>query len=97
MLAFCYHWFTEHIAMSALVIKNLPEALHHRLKARARRNHRSLTREAIAILEAGVNQTENVATSHTNALDALAAAGQALIEQGVDLKTWSRQSRNVWR
>ena len=37
--------------MSTLVIKNLPEALHADLKARARRNHRSLSKEAIAIIE----------------------------------------------
>lgn len=37
--------------MSTLVIKNLPEALHANLKARARRNHRSQNNEAVALLE----------------------------------------------
>ena len=37
--------------MPALVIKNLPPELHQKLKERARRHHRSMTREAVAILE----------------------------------------------
>lgn len=37
--------------MSTLVIKNLPEELHMRLRAQAHRNHRSLTKEAITMLE----------------------------------------------
>lgn len=40
--------------MSALVIKDLPPALHARLKERAQQNHRSLTKEALALLEQGV-------------------------------------------
>ena len=40
--------------MSALVIKNLPEHLHAQLKLQAQRNHRSLTKEAIQLLEAGL-------------------------------------------
>ena len=37
--------------MSTLVVKNLPEQLHTQLKLRAQRNHRSLTKEAIALIE----------------------------------------------
>ena len=40
--------------MSTLVIKNLPEQLHERLKALAERNHRSVTKEAIRLLESGL-------------------------------------------
>ena len=40
--------------MSSLVIKNLPEHLHAQLKLQAQRNHRSLTKEAIQLLEAGL-------------------------------------------
>ena len=40
--------------MSALVIKNLPEHLHAQLKLQAQRNHRSLTKEAIQLLETGL-------------------------------------------
>lgn len=41
--------------MSTLVIKNLPESLHEKLKLRAQRNHRSVTKEVISLIEAGVN------------------------------------------
>ncbi len=40
--------------MSALVIKNLPDHLHAQLKLQAQRNHRSLTKEAIQLLETGL-------------------------------------------
>ena len=40
--------------MSALVIKNLPDHLHAQPKLQAQRNHRSLTKEAIQLLEAGL-------------------------------------------
>ena len=40
--------------MSALVIKNLPDHLHAQLKQQAQRNHRSLTKEAIQLLESGL-------------------------------------------
>ena len=41
--------------MSALLIKNVPPDLHAGLKERAARNHRSLTKEALAILEAALS------------------------------------------
>lgn len=37
--------------MVGLVIKNLSPELHRKLKERARRHHRSMTKEAVAILE----------------------------------------------
>lgn len=40
--------------MPGLLIKDIPEHLHVQLKKRAARNHRSMTREAIAILEAAL-------------------------------------------
>ena len=40
--------------MPSLVIKKLPEELHRSLKEQAARNHRSMTREAILILEEAV-------------------------------------------
>lgn len=40
--------------MPALVLKNIPDALHERLKAQAAANRRSLTQEAIQLLERGV-------------------------------------------
>ena len=37
--------------MAALVIKNFPDSLHRRLKEEARHNRRSMTQQALAILE----------------------------------------------
>lgn len=43
--------------MPTLVVKNLPEHLHERLKARAVQHHRSVTKEAICLLEQGLLAT----------------------------------------
>jgi len=40
--------------MSTLVIKNLPEELHARLKEQAQRHHRSVTKEVVSLIEAGL-------------------------------------------
>lgn len=40
--------------MRTITLKNVPPELHRRLKARAARNHRSLNREAIRLLEESV-------------------------------------------
>jgi hypothetical protein len=37
--------------MPGLLIKDFPEELHRRLKAEAARHHRSMTRQAMALLE----------------------------------------------
>lgn len=37
--------------MSAILVKNLPTNLHQRLKDEARRHHRSMNGEVLAILE----------------------------------------------
>jgi len=44
--------------MSALVIENLPESLHARLKEQAQRNRRSVTKEVVTLIESGL--TRNV-------------------------------------
>ncbi len=40
--------------MSTLVVKNIPDHLHELLKRQARRNHRSVTKEVVSLIEAGV-------------------------------------------
>ncbi|MGH8706218.1 MAG: FitA-like ribbon-helix-helix domain-containing protein [Burkholderiales bacterium] len=40
--------------MAALLIKDLPPKLHQRLKAEARRQRRSMTQHALALLEQGL-------------------------------------------
>lgn len=42
---------TEGRPMGTLVIKNLPDPLHARLKRQAQRNHRSLNKEAVRLIE----------------------------------------------
>ncbi len=42
--------------MPTLVIKNLSEQLHAKLKLQAQRHRRSLTKEALTLLEQGVVQ-----------------------------------------
>ena len=41
--------------MPALVIKDLPDVLHRKLKEQAARHRRSVTREALALLEQGLS------------------------------------------
>ncbi len=40
--------------MPALLIKNVPPILHEKLKEEAQRHHRSMTKEALCILEQGL-------------------------------------------
>ena len=40
--------------MPTLVVKNLPEPLHARLKAQAQQHHRSMTKEVVALIEQGL-------------------------------------------
>jgi len=44
--------------MVGLVIKNLPDELHRKLKERAKRHHRSMTKEAIVQLEKALAEPE---------------------------------------
>ena len=39
--------------MSTIVIKNLPDELHARLKDQAKRNRRSITMEVVTLIERG--------------------------------------------
>lgn len=48
--------------MSALLIKDFPPELHSKLKEEAARNHRSMTRQALALLEQALSSpTRNAA------------------------------------
>ena len=46
--------------MPALVIKGLPVEIHRRLKEDAAQHHRSMTQEAIAILEQGLHRVRPI-------------------------------------
>ncbi len=41
--------------MPAIVVRDLPPAIHQKLKQQAERNHRSMNREIIAVLEREMN------------------------------------------
>ena len=43
--------------MSGLLIKNVPPEIHRKLREDAARNHRSMTRHALALLEAALAGT----------------------------------------
>lgn len=47
--------------MATLVIKNLPDPLHARLKRQAEQNHRSLNKEAKRLIEAALSAPGAVA------------------------------------
>ena len=42
--------------MAGLVIKDFPAKLHRKLKQRAARQHRSMTKEVLAVLERALNE-----------------------------------------
>jgi plasmid stability protein len=46
--------------MPALVIKDLPVELHRRLKDEAMQHHRSMTQQAIVILEQGLHRVSPI-------------------------------------
>jgi len=46
--------------MVTLVIKNLPDHLHAKLKLQAQRHRRSLTKEAVSLIESGLAPGANI-------------------------------------
>ena len=53
----CYQMVTVMVYtadMASILIKNIPAALHERLRDAAQRDHRSLNKEVIALLEAAL-------------------------------------------
>lgn len=48
--------FRENV-MTTLVLKNFPEELHAKLKVSAEKNHRSMTKEAIALLQSSLESS----------------------------------------
>ncbi|MDP3293236.1 MAG: hypothetical protein Q8M37_00690 [Nevskia sp.] len=84
--------------MPSILLKNLPENLHRSLKARAARNHRSLNKEAISLLEAGLaSASSSDAGAAQDPFEALLAAGDKMRAEGVDFAAWAANSRDVWR
>jgi len=67
--------------MSGLLIKDLPKELLRKLKARAAANRRSLSGEAIVILENALRDHSNPPTLAE--IDALRTRGQRLLRQTI--------------
>lgn len=58
-----------------LSVRNVPEALAAKLRARAERNHRSLQGELMAILEAATSEPRDARTESPNTSQGLATSG----------------------
>lgn len=63
--------------MPGLLIKDLPLALHRRLRARAAASHRSISREALVILEEALD--ERAGPPALEEVDALRQTGARLL------------------
>jgi plasmid stability protein len=46
--------------MATLIIRNVPESLYKILKERAKRNHRSISKEALAVIEEVLDERERM-------------------------------------
>lgn len=80
-----------------LSIKNAPDGLVRRLKARAARHHRSLQGELMAIVESVAREEEAGLLTPRQALDAARAAGLRSASSSVDLIRRMRETRRADR
>lgn len=86
--------------MSTLVIKNLPDDLHDKLRAQAVRHHRSMTKEAVTLIEAGVA----IRPANTNVPPPVKSAGgpldwdeiEAAISDGRYVSFQSQAELDAW-
>ena len=67
--------------MAGLLIKDVPKELHRKLKARASANRRSLSSEAITILESALHDRSGPPTLEQ--IDRLRARGQRPLRQAI--------------
>lgn len=73
----------------SLSIKNVPDELLHRLRARARRRHRSLQNELLAIIEAAAAEDTEIT------LDELAGYADSLgLSTPNESTAWIRELRD---
>ena len=75
--------------MATLSIKNFPDALHARLKAQAKREHRSMAQVVIGILERALDHEK------TPSITGLRGLGKELWE-GIDAAEYIREERDSW-
>ena len=67
--------------MAELLIKDLPTDLHRKLKTRAATNRRSMSAEAVTILEAALN--DRVESPTLEEIDHLRAKGRRPLRQAI--------------
>jgi len=77
--------------MAGLMIKDIPERLHAELKRRAVRNHRSMTREAIAILESAL--AANPSRPTLAEIDRMRVRGKKLLTEAILRKARAQRPR----
>jgi plasmid stability protein len=46
--------------MSNIIVRGVPEQLHASLKQQAKRHHRSVTKEVVSLIEAGVEREQSL-------------------------------------
>ena len=76
--------------MSSLSIKNVPEEVVVELRARAKRNHRSLQGELLAILEATVAAPKTISVAELRR-----RVTELGIKTGDDSTRWIRELRDA--
>jgi plasmid stability protein len=80
-----------------LSIKNAPEAVVQRLKARAARNHRSLQGELMAIVEAAAREEEAALLTPTVLLERARAARVSSSGRSAEIVRRMRDGRDARR
>ena len=64
--------------MPTITIRNVPEALHQRLKARAKAHRRSLNAEALTVLDEGVRTSPTPPATQEEAMARLDALRESI-------------------
>lgn len=75
--------------MATLNVKNLPDALYWKLKARAKREHRSITKEVMYILATALAEPEPLSIAELRGLG-------KQVWCGVDAAEYVARERRAW-
>lgn len=75
--------------MATLNIKNVPDALHRKLKARAKQEHRSVAQEVIHLLSRELEEPERLSLLELEGL------GKE-VWQGIDAAKYIDEERRSW-
>ena len=79
------------VAMSTLVVENLPDDIHERLRQLAKRNQRSVTEQTIKLIESGVSgQSDMDLRPSPSAVAGARAMSREELETALNDRTYSR-------